>query len=459
MKMMLKAALLMLCLSSLSFSQKKLGFDFDYAQFAYDSTRNYVELYYAFNQADLKTARTDSGSLSQARLGITIKDSSNGKILYERTFGVRNRQAIGDSSQKSKSLVGVVNFLLNKGTYEISVKGADGLDTSSFRAYKEKIRVQPIVLTDLGISDIELATNIITEDTNKKSIFYKNTLEVVPNPTMLFSEQSPVLFYYSELYGKPNRAKGTFILQKSLVNSRNKAVYTSSKRIPAPENSIVEANTILLKKFPTDTYRLVLSLADSATGRGVSSVKRFFFFNPSVKDTTTRKTNDANYIASEFGVLSDEECDDQFDRAKYEASKREIEQYQKLTELSAKRKFLYGFWNSRNTDPSADINPAKAEYMGRVKYADEHFSSMYKKGYKSDRGRVYVIYGEPDQIDRYPSGQDKKPYETWTYNSIEGGVIFVFADLSGFSEYELIHSTKNGEVRDDNWETRITTTN
>ena len=58
---------------------------------------------------------------------------------------------------------------------------------------------------------------------------------------------------------------------------------------------------------------------------------------------------------------------------------------------------------------------------------------MSKIGWKTDRGRVLILYGEPNEIERFPNQMDKKPYEIWHYDDVEGGVIFVFADLSGFS--------------------------
>jgi len=76
---------------------------------------------------------------------------------------------------------------------------------------------------------------------------------------------------------------------------------------------------------------------------------------------------------------------------------------------------------------------------------------------KSDRGRIFIIYGEPSEIERYPNQVDTKPYEIWYYNELEGGVVFVFGDLTGFSDYTLLHSTLRGELRDDNWLRRITT--
>ena len=49
---------------------------------------------------------------------------------------------------------------------------------------------------------------------------------------------------------------------------------------------------------------------------------------------------------------------------------------------------------------------------------------MSKVGWKTDRGRVYVLYGEPSEIEKFPNQMDQKPYEIWHYNDIEGGVYF-----------------------------------
>ena len=81
---------------------------------------------------------------------------------------------------------------------------------------------------------------------------------------------------------------------------------------------------------------------------------------------------------------------------------------------------------------------------------------MGKEGWKTDRGRVYLIYGGPDEIERFPNEIETRPYEIWHYESVEGGVIFVFADITGFGSYQLVHSTKRGELRDDSWVRRIT---
>jgi hypothetical protein len=93
----------------------------------------------------------------------------------------------------------------------------------------------------------------------------------------------------------------------------------------------------------------------------------------------------------------------------------------------------------------------KQEYLKRVAYANSHFNILGRQGYLTDRGRVYVVYGTPDDYDRHPNEPEYRPYEIWTFNQIQGGVIFVFVQRSSGGDYELVHSTHRNELRDENW--------
>jgi hypothetical protein len=77
---------------------------------------------------------------------------------------------------------------------------------------------------------------------------------------------------------------------------------------------------------------------------------------------------------------------------------------------------------------------------------------MGRDGWQTDRGRVYLLYAEPDDVQRFPSSDNGKPYEIWNYNQIESGVVFVFIDRNGFGDYQLVHSTKRGELQDESWQ-------
>jgi GWxTD domain-containing protein len=359
----------------------------------------------------------------------------------------------------NQSLVGVVGFLLSSGTYECIVTGEDSTESSFAKTYKEYITVKPFKRNNISISDLQLASKILQNSPDVESIFYKNTYEVTPLPSSVFSERQPVLFYYLELYNLQSASHDLPLKLNALVyNSRGSIVYNKVRSITGSVDSRVEVGTVILNKFPTDTYALIIALMDSVRNYGVSSSKRFFVYNPSVQVSDSQYSGTAtNVLATQFGIMSGEELDDIFQKSKYIATAEEIEQYENLTEVGGKREFINQFWSMRDLDPSTPKNEFYSQYFERVQRCNQMFSALGKEGWKTDRGRIYLKYGEPSEIERFPNQIDSRPYEIWHYNEIQGGVIFVFADLTNFSDYQLIHSTARGELRDDNWTRRIRT--
>jgi len=88
-------------------------------------------------------------------------------------------------------------------------------------------------------------------------------------------------------------------------------------------------------------------------------------------------------------------------------------------------------------------------------YVNSQFSIGLKRGWQTDRGRILITYGPPDQYVRDPFERGMKPHEEWHYHNLQGGVVFVFADLNGFQDYRLIHSTHQSELQNYNWKSRV----
>ena len=445
---------LLFFLSGLVFSQDNFDFEFDYAQFGYDSTSNYVEFYYSFNQSSLTINHSDTADYTEGILHITIEDTSTGESQVDQDWLISH--IVKDSTNLNKNLVGVIGFILNEGIYKCDIIGKDAINSDKQRSITEILEVKPFYQLGIAMGDIQLASNIIQESDNTSSIFYKNTFEVIPIPSATFGENQPVLFYYTELYNLANsNSEGLLQLSKKVFNSRGQIVNSDSKLISRSLDSRVEINTVMTYKLPTDTYTLVLSLIDSAANYGISSSKKFFVYNPLVEYVDTFKTQGSNIVLGMFGVMSEEELDDFFAKSRYIASVPEIDKYEVLISENAKRIFLTNFWKARDEDPSDDMNQYLKDYMRRIKESNIKYKALLKEGWQSDRGRVYLIYGQPSEIDRYPNQTETRPYEIWYYNDIEGRVQFIFGDVTGFSDYQLLHSTKRGELRDDRWQRRI----
>ncbi|MBI2419547.1 MAG: GWxTD domain-containing protein [Ignavibacteriales bacterium] len=454
MKKLLHVFLLLLAVSSVTVKaqQLKLGLDVDFACFSEVDSVMQVELYYHLlisKDISIKDA-SFSGDLKIEFF--SPNDSSKNKEYVYQISKINI-----DDSTYGRSLVGVFTYYLKPGEYIIIASAEDSLKKAHPVTIDFKMQLQRYPKGTFSISDIELA-NSISKSENTDSRFYKNTFEIIPNPTRVFNQNMPVAFYYCELFGlKENAKQSQLRLDINLFNANNERVYKKSKIIGRTENNIVEVGSLNIMKYPTGTYTLALALIDSVDKRTYLKQKKFFIYTQTAADTSFSLKGENEYMASEFAVLSEEDLTEAFNQAKYIASTQEIDKWNRLSTIESKRVFIYEFWKKRDNAPETPDNEFRKEFYERVRYVNDKFSSFKKKGWFSDRGRVYIMHGEPSEIERFPNETDYKPYEVWHYNGLEGGAIFVFADLNGYQDYQLIHSTLRGELRDDYWTRRVKT--
>lgn len=126
--------------------------------------------------------------------------------------------------------------------------------------------------------------------------------------------------------------------------------------------------------------------------------------------------------------------------------------FKKLTTDEERESFIESFWERRNPNPGSPENEFKEEYYRRIAYANEHFASGIP-GWKTDRGRIYIMWGPADEIESHPSGGTYErppeegggqtstyPFETWRYRYLEGigtNIILEFVDPTMTGEYHL----------------------
>lgn len=119
------------------------------------------------------------------------------------------------------------------------------------------------------------------------------------------------------------------------------------------------------------------------------------------------------------------------------------------------RQFLFNFWSSR-----APMNPQEAfkDYLAAVKRVNMSFKTTAFPGYRSDRGYVFLKYGQPDKIVESPNEPSAYPYEIWHYYEIANQrnkrFVFMSKDRSS-NDYQLIHSDVVGEVNNPRWQLEI----
>lgn len=455
MKSYLKISLISLFVFCNLFSQTKFEAEFDYANFYVDDSTSRLEIYYSFSSAGMKiTTSNDKKSISGI-LAFLIKDQTNSVVL-DKSWNFSTNLNPASGSEPS-SLTGLLSFYLKAGKYKCKLIGRDANDIASYDSLFFEIDITPRNKDRFSISDIELATKITQQSTNIESMFYKNTFEITPNPGLVFGQGLPVMYFYAELYNLDKDIKTEKLKVEHILYDFNRVEkYRKSKFVPRKNPSIVEVGQINVSKYPSGLYTFVIAVSDSIKNIVSTSAKNVFLYNPTVLASSNDVGGSESYLSSEVARMSVEEIDKEFDQCRYIASDKEKEAWRKLTELEAKRKFYYEFWNNRDIDRLTPQNEYKILYFQRVESANLTYSnSLHKEGWRSDRGRVFLTYGAPSEVMRYPYESETVPYEIWRYNDIEGGVEFVFADFSGFNDLQLIHSSKRGELSDLNWYNRI----
>jgi GWxTD domain-containing protein len=136
----------------------------------------------------------------------------------------------------------------------------------------------------------------------------------------------------------------------------------------------------------------------------------------------------------------------------YIISPEERSAFLHLATNEEREQFIEQFWQRRNPDPDSADNTFKEEHYRRIAYANEHYSSGIP-GWKADRGRIYIMWGAPDEVDSHPSGgsydrpasegggeTSTYPFEDWRYRYLEGigeNVELEFVDPTMSGEYKL----------------------
>jgi len=137
---------------------------------------------------------------------------------------------------------------------------------------------------------------------------------------------------------------------------------------------------------------------------------------------------------------------------RYIITDEEREAFLKLSNAEERDAFIEQFWLRRDPTPDTPENEFKEEHYRRIAYANEHFPSGIP-GWRTDRGRIYIVFGPPDEIDSHPSGGSYErpyeegggetstfPFEDWRYRYIEGignEVIIEFVDACMCNEYKI----------------------
>lgn len=457
---------------SSSSAQPLLKPNLDVAQFQDKAGQSYIEIYYSLPEAAFAYAPDNAGG-QKCRLLLALQIHQDRALWASKNWKIEKALAASgpllqqnsegaEQLQKSQHVVDALNYLVDKpGRYRIALhvkdlNAADRVDSASV-----EFDVRRFSAEKLEVSDLELASMI--GPGAAAAAFTKHEQEVIPNAAALFGEGVPKLYYYFEVYNLMQNVPGRKYKTLCRIQSPDGAIVegigntyrTKLKRF----NSSVEMGMFDVAQLPSGKYSLVYGIADSVDTLLARREKTFFVYNPAVppRGAPAASASDPDALAGPLHDLDEKALEEEFAKMVYLSTPNDRKFYKHLANAEAKREYIFSLWKSAPADGALNPLAYRQQYLARAQYAGQRYQTPNRPGWKTDRGRAFILYGSPTHVDRFPSSTTTLPFETWTYDNLkgQGGVIFVFADRAGFGNYEQIHSTLQGELQDPNWQRLI----
>ena len=348
-------------------------------------------------------------------------------------------------------------FFLLDGDYHLSLRLVDQNDTTNIEEHQQTFTLSKT--SPVEFSDVELLDKYWKSDSVSK--LNKSGFEMIPLVTTYLGPEFNRLSYYTEIYfdEEIGRDNPSVILTQSILVEENRKIagqYNKLKKIST--SSVVPVlNSFDLSNLPTGNYILKLSVMDK--NQQVLNTKELSFQRTNLNNSMKLNRLNSVSIANTFASILPQDSLDEFLRClaplASNLEKNIIDNKLNDIDDTLKRQFIYSFWYNRfPNDPAYNWS----KYKNEVKKTNQLFGTKVRKGYETDRGRIYLKYGPPNTITDRPNEPSAYPYQIWHYYKIgrfnNKRFIFYLPDLVT-NDYVILHSTLQGEYFNNNWKTDL----
>ncbi len=456
-KIILFTLLLVICNTALP-SPKILRAYLAYASFSVPGATPTLETYLAVDGKSVVFKETEPGhfrSSIQITLMFKQADTISSFAKYELLSPVTT-----DTSVINFGFIDFQRYALTQGEYdmEIIISDLNNLDQPPFST-NETLQIY-FPENQMSFSGIQWVERY--EKSEKPSVITKNGMDIVPHVFSFFPSDTKKLTYYTELYNTLAQfGKDSKFLLNSYIRSYESGIVMQGK-LTSKRMETKEVNVILqsfdIADLPSGNYELVVEARDRDNKVICQNTSFFQRSNPgmqhAIEDLSAlniEKTFASKIVKIDTlreNLLSLEPLSTEFERDY-------VFNLVKTDDLLTMQRYLYNFWYKRNiSQPEAAWN----DYNFQVKRADFSFATRTKKGYQTDRGRVFLKYGPPDQISENHNEPGAYPYEIWHYYQLNNqrNKRFVFSSKDIVTnDFILIHSDAFGELTNYRWQADI----
>jgi GWxTD domain-containing protein len=411
-----------------------IEFSVDWAAFRAGPDSCRVEFFYGIPYDQLLYTQSDSGigALFSVEMDMTGIDTDF------REHGVIQKRArlssFQEAERRQRSFVDGFSVVAPAGRYRFRIAVAESAAGGLNRGVREDTILVSGMDHGLVLSSLQLGSSVVADTSS-------GAVSVIPNPRLRFGVAgNEAVYVYFEGYGlsqDSNRCR----VDIAVLRPRSSMVETQPEKpglSTASFDTLVRGGPVFRGKSGTRVASalgvslesvepgpclLSLSLTDLATGQRVTQTKGF---------AVGAATVGTGFRVSLESLSGREQR--YYREIEFIATSRELGYYAALSD-SGKDAWLAWFWSQHNL----------TEYARRMEAAEEKYRHQRTPGVKTDRGRVYVKYGEPDAVEQKVIETDARSREYWHYYG--SGYTFVFIDVRGDGNFRLAWTNSKEEPR------------
>lgn len=439
-----------------SVDAKKLNAFISYSTFYSPQDGPYIETYISIIGKSANFVQIDNGSY-QAKLEILILFKQNDSIKDFRKYNLLSPE-LADSSNTNIVFHDQQRIPIPNGDYDMEFRIRDANSDQHAYVVSEQLSIA-FSEKDVQVSGIELVESYSVSD--KQSVISKSGYDLIPLPLNFYPASVEKIAFYTEIYNtsKEFGEFGKYLLRiyvEELQTSKKIDALIMQKRMDASEVEPV-LHEFDISSLPSGDYNLVVEVKDKENK--LIGVNRLYFAREN-KVENDFVLADANSIEKSFvRFMTNKDTLAEYIRSLRPIStpseKDFVDKHIVDGDLIMLQRFFLNFWIERNP---LQPEQAWADYETEVIKVNYNFGSKIRKGYETERGRVYLQYGPPNTITESDHEPNSYPYEIWHYyqlmNQTNRKFVFYNPDLVT-NDYELLHSDANGELSDYNWRVKL----
>jgi GWxTD domain-containing protein len=410
---------------------------------------NYIELNFYIVGISLTQVQVDSIN-SQGSLEVTTLFKQNGQVTKFDKIVLKSPKSLDPID-----FFEMRRYELANGVYDIEVQFKDLKKESNVATFKSMF-IMDFNDRNLRQSDISLLSRYKADSSDSK--YTKNGIYMESLPYQYYDQTYKELAFYNEIYNTDKYGTDDFLLSYSIekanaqANELSKAI--GHKRYK-PTPFMTNLATMDISNLETGNYRLVVSLHNR--NNDLLSQKEVFFQRGNAAKEVNLDTISADALQKEFvSEMDNQQLKFSLKAIGMNLPDTETAAFKEMmndTSREVKQRYLFKYWAKKNpTLPEQ----AHDEYMMVARAVDKTYNNGFGYGFETDRGRIFLRYGRPDDVVTVENEANAPPYEVWVYSKVarteQTNVKFLFYNPKlVVNGYTLLHSTCRGEMSNPRW--------